>query len=123
MGKTYMSSEKASVVKKLRSIVHLCQSSDIPHSRAYPLAGSSEMGGIIWSSEWTNLARYVIRTSFFQERMTYLPEESKAIYESKGGNREKVFEALEWLAAMSACVCPHPDRCSHVPDRGEQMVR
>jgi hypothetical protein len=49
---TYMSSEKASVVKKLRSIVHLCQSSDMSHSRAYPLGGSSEVGGIIWSREW-----------------------------------------------------------------------
>jgi hypothetical protein len=47
-----MSSETASVVKKLRSIVHLCQSSDMPHSRAYPLGGSSEVGGIIWSREW-----------------------------------------------------------------------
>jgi hypothetical protein len=43
------------------------------------------------------------------------------LYESKAGPRhrsgngkeEKVFDALEWLAAMS----------SHVPDRGEQMVR
>jgi hypothetical protein len=53
--------------------------------------------------------------------MTYLPEESKVIYESKAcprrrsrnGQGEKVFDALEWLAAMS----------SHVPDKGEQMVR
>jgi hypothetical protein len=67
------------------------------------------------------LARYIIRASFSQERMTYLPEESKVICESKAcprhrsGNaqKEKVFDALEWLAAMS----------SHVPDKGEQMVR
>jgi hypothetical protein len=64
------------------------------------------------------LARYIIRASFSQERMTYLPEASKVIYESKAcprhrsGNaqKEKVFDALE---AMS----------SHVPDKGEQMVR
>lgn len=60
-----------------------------------------------------NLARYIIRASFSQERMTYIPEESKVIYQSKDGKQEKVFDALEWLAAM----------CSHVPNKGEQMVR
>ena len=45
--------------------------------------------------------------------MTYLPEESKVIYESKDAQKEKVFDALEWMAAMS----------SHVPHKGEQMVR
>ena len=52
---------------------------------------------------------------------SYLPEESKVIYQSKAcsrrrsgnGKEENVFDALEWLAAMS----------SHVPDKGEQMVR
>ena len=60
-----------------------------------------------------NLARYIIRASFSQERMTYFPEESKVIYQSKDGKQEKVFDALEWLAAM----------CTHVPNKGEQMVR
>ncbi len=60
-----------------------------------------------------NIARYIIRASFSQERMSYIPEESKVVYESKGGKEEKVFDALEWLAAM----------CSHVPNKGEQMVR
>jgi len=60
-----------------------------------------------------NLARYIIRASFSQERMTYIPAESKVIYQSKDGKEEKVFEALEWLASM----------CSHVPNKGEQMVR
>jgi hypothetical protein len=41
------------------------------------------------------------------------PEESKVIYKSKDGKKEKTFDALEWLAAM----------CSHVPNKGEQMVR
>ncbi len=49
-----------------------------------------------------NLARYIIRASFSQERMTYIPEESKVVYESKDGKDEKVFDALEWLAAMPA---------------------
>jgi hypothetical protein len=60
-----------------------------------------------------NLARYIIRASFSQERMTYVPEKSKVIYQSKDGKEEKIFDALEWMAAM----------CSHVPNKGEQMVR
>jgi hypothetical protein len=55
-----------------------------------------------------NLARYIIRSSFSQERMTYLAEESKVIYGSKDGKEEKVFDALERLAAMGP----------HVPDKG-----
>ena len=60
-----------------------------------------------------NLARYIVRASFSQERMTYVRDESKVIYQSKDGKEEKTFDALEWLAAM----------CSHVPNNGEQMVR
>ena len=53
-----------------------------------------------------NLARYIIRASFSQERMTYIPEESKVIYRSKDDKNEKDFDALEWIAAMA----------SHVPN-------
>ncbi len=52
-----------------------------------------------------NLARYIIRASFSQERMTYIPEESKVIHQSKDGKDEKIFDALEWLVAMPACAC------------------
>ena len=45
--------------------------------------------------------------------MTYIPQESSVIYRSKDGKEEKVFDALEWLAAM----------WSHVPNKGEQMLR
>jgi hypothetical protein len=45
--------------------------------------------------------------------MTYLSEESKVTYCSKDGEREKIFDALKWLATMA----------SHVPDRGERTVR
>jgi len=45
--------------------------------------------------------------------MTYIPEESKVVYKSKDAKDEKVFDPLEWIAAM----------CSHVPNKGEQMVR
>ena len=58
-----------------------------------------------------NLGRYIIRASFSQERMTYIPEESKVLYRSKDGEKEKIFDALEWLAAM----------CSNVPNKGESF--
>ena len=60
-----------------------------------------------------NLARYIIRASFSQERMQYLDQEAKVVYTSKDGKSTKVFDALDWLAAM----------CSHIPNKGEQMVR
>lgn len=60
-----------------------------------------------------NLARYIIRASFSQERMQYLDQEGKVVYASKDGKSIKVSPAMEWLAAM----------CSHIPNRGEQMVR
>jgi hypothetical protein len=60
-----------------------------------------------------NLARYIIRASFSQERMQYLADEGRVIYSTKDGSDRKVFDAPEWLAAM----------CSHVPNRGEQMVQ
>ena len=53
------------------------------------------------------------RASFSQERMQYLADEGTVVYSAKDGKDRKVFDAPEWLAAM----------CSHVPNRGEQMVR
>jgi hypothetical protein len=41
----------------------------------------------------------------FKERMTYLRDESKIVYQSKDAKQTKTFNALEWLAAM----------CSHAP--------
>jgi hypothetical protein len=43
-----------------------------------------------------NLARYIIRASFSQDRMTYIPEQSKVLYRSKDGKTENLFDALEW---------------------------
>jgi len=60
-----------------------------------------------------NLARYIIRASFSQERMKYLDQEGQVVYTAKDRKTNKVFPALEWLAAM----------CSHIPNRGEQMVK
>jgi len=60
-----------------------------------------------------NLARYIIRASFSQERMNYLVEESKVVYKSKDGKNTKEFEAVDFIASL----------VSHIPNRGEQMVR
>ena len=38
-----------------------------------------------------NLARYIIRASFSQERMTYIPEDPKVVHRSKDGKEEKFF--------------------------------
>ena len=59
-----------------------------------------------------NLARYIIRASFSQERMQYLDQEGKVVYTSRDGRISKSFPALEWLANL----------CSHIPNRGEQPV-
>jgi hypothetical protein len=47
-----------------------------------------------------NQGRCIIRASFSQKRMQYLAEPSKVVYRAKNGNEEKVFDVLEWLAAM-----------------------
>jgi len=60
-----------------------------------------------------NLARYIIRASFSQERMKYCPDEAKVTYESKYGKDAAEFGCLEWMADL---VC-------HIPDKGGQTVR
>ncbi|MBN1663102.1 MAG: transposase [Deltaproteobacteria bacterium] len=60
-----------------------------------------------------NLARYIIRASFSQERMTYLDQEGKVVYQAKDGKSCRTFPALEWLVALS----------SHIPNKGGQMAR
>jgi hypothetical protein len=64
-------------------------------------------------SAMDNIARYIIRASFSQERMQYLEQDGTVVYTAKDKKTSKSFPALEWLAAM----------CSHIPNRGEQMVR
>jgi hypothetical protein len=60
-----------------------------------------------------NLARYIIRASLSQERMTYVEDEGKVIYQAKDGSEKKEFTGLEWLANI----------CSHIPNPREHMVR
>lgn len=70
-------------------------------------------------AEWSHneeglesLARYIIRASFSQERMTYIPANessgrvSKVIYASKDGKSSKTFNALDWLAPLVSHI-PH----------------
>jgi hypothetical protein len=65
------------------------------------------------------LARYIIRASFSQERMTYISAHdsssgnARVLYESKVGKIQKNFEALDWLALLT----------THIPNKREQMVR
>ena len=56
------------------------------------------------ASAGENLARYIIRASFSQERMTYILEDTKAIYQSKDGKEEKVFDTLEWPCRQAGLV-------------------
>jgi len=66
-----------------------------------------------------NLARYIIRACFSQERMVYVPAEesadgiAKMVYTSKDRKSRKVFNALDWLARLT----------THIPGRYEQTVR
>jgi hypothetical protein len=66
-----------------------------------------------------NLARYIIRACFSQERMIYVPAEestdgiAKVVYTSKDRKSRKVFTALDWLARL----------VTHIPGRYEQTVR
>ena len=60
-----------------------------------------------------NLAAYLIRATFSQERMDYSPELATVVYHSKDGKKKNTYDALKWLAAM-AC---------HVPEGGKQTIR
>ena len=66
-----------------------------------------------------NLARYIIRACFSQERMVYVPAEestdgiAKVLYTSKDKKSRKTFNALDWLARL----------VTHIPGRYEQTVR
>jgi hypothetical protein len=60
-----------------------------------------------------NLARYIIRASFSQERMKYYPERPLVIYESKYDRKAAELDPIEWMAAL----------VSHIPDRGAQTIR
>jgi hypothetical protein len=60
-----------------------------------------------------NLARYIIRASFSQDRLNYIREDSKVIYKSKKESETKEFDAVDFIANIA----------SHIPNKNEQMVR
>jgi hypothetical protein len=79
-------------------------------------------GPTIWPNNdqgLEDLARYIIRACFSQQRMSYiaaadtLDGQAKVIYRSKDGRTSKTFEALDWLTQL----------VTHIPNKGEQMVR
>jgi hypothetical protein len=79
-------------------------------------------GPAIWPHDENaleNLAHYVIRAAFSQERMNYITDDqspdgiAKVIYQSKDGRTSKTFGALDWLAQLT----------THIPGKNEQMVR
>lgn len=80
------------------------------------------VGNTIWPDDQKgleNLAKYIVRACFSQQRMVYIPVEksadgvAKVIYSSKDGRVQKTFDALDWLALL----------VTHIPTRYEQTVR
>ena len=80
------------------------------------------MGERIMPSEPTsleNLARYIIRACFSQERLVYVPVDessdgiAKVVYSSKDGKNREIFNAVDWLARL----------VTHIPNKYEQTVR
>jgi len=55
--------------------------------------------------------------------MSYYRESGQVEYRSKDGSKIKVFDALEWMAAMLGAAKLCEDGCSHIPGKGEQMAR
>jgi len=79
-------------------------------------------GPAIWPHDENaleNLARYIVRAAFSQERMAYIATDqspdsiAKAIYHSKDGKTSKTFHTLDWL----------PQLTMHITNKREQMVR
>ena len=66
-----------------------------------------------------NLACYIIRASFSQERMTYILANqssdgtAKVVYESKDGRTQKTFDALDWLTLLT----------THIPNKNVGNAR
>ncbi len=80
------------------------------------------IGARIWPEDENalgNLAKYIIRASFSQERMLYISAEksadgvAKVVCNSKDGKTGQTFDALDWLARIVV----------HIPNKYEQLVR
>ena len=80
------------------------------------------IGARIWPEDENalgNLAKYILRASFSQARMLYIPAEksadgvAKVVYTSKDAKIEQTFDVLDWLARIVV----------HIPNKYEQLVR
>ncbi len=80
------------------------------------------IGARIWPEDETsfgNLARYIVRASFSQQRLVYIPAKksadgiAKVVYSSKDGKTKKIFDAFDWVAGLVV----------HIPNKYEQLVR
>jgi hypothetical protein len=86
-------------------------------------------GPTIWPNNdqgLEDLARYIIRACFSQERMTYiaardtLDGQAKVIYRSKDGRTSKTFEALDW-SRRRAAGCKHSlQLVTHIPNKSDE---
>jgi len=70
-----------------------------------------------------NLARYIIRASFSQERMIYIPandspDGAKVIYEAKDGKTSKTFDALEGLLYVNTFQFALQNVSAHPREKG-----
>ena len=59
-------------------------------------------------NHFENLTVYIIRTSFFQERITSFDQQAMVSYTTKYGKDTKVFPTLGWMANL----------CAHIPKQG-----
>ena len=110
-------------IREIREIIDSCQGLSRTElaSTVCELLDWKRPNGRLKTME--NLTAYLIRSSFSQQRMEYLPHEAEVRYQSKDGKEKKTYHALEWLAAMPACARPHADRGTHVPHRRQQSVK
>jgi hypothetical protein len=53
-----------------------------------------------YTQSMENIARYIIRASFSVDRLSYVSEASKVIYNSKSGNDTKEFDAVDFIASL-----------------------
>ena len=82
------------------------------------MMGWRHSGSTIWPDApeaIEDLARYIVRACFSQERMAYIPAadtadaNAKVIYSSKDHRESQTFNALDWLAQL----------VTHIPNKGE----
>ena len=91
------------------STFSIAQQSIPEKKRRWPSASPPTANAWHWRAGQANAGRALqCQAGFSQQRMTYIQKETK-VYKLKDGKQEKVFNALEWLAAMSC----------HIPDKGE----